>query len=294
MVAIVNMNVTLDLDLLRVFVAVVDTGSFTAAAVRLNSTQSTVSQKVMRLEQAAEQRLLDRSRRKTQPTEAGEQLLGYARRMLALHDEAAAALSGAALSRTLRLGLPEDFASTLVTPVLAGFLRDHANVRLEVTSGLSRELRHGYEVGEFDLVMLKQRRGSGGVRRWPEPLGWLESAAHPVGDADPLPLVAFPPHGLYRGDMTAALDAIGRRWHIVYTSSSLASLQSAIGDGLGISLLPLRTALPGHRVLPPARGLPVVDTMEIAIHHRDDAPDLVRDIAAALARLVEGSPAKDP
>jgi hypothetical protein len=62
---------------------------------------------------------------------------------------------------------------------------------------------------------------------------------------------------------------------------------SAIADGLGISLLPLRTALPGHHILPPARGLPAVDTMEIAIHHRDDAPDLVRGIAAALAGLVE-------
>jgi DNA-binding transcriptional LysR family regulator len=290
MLSIAIMNITLDLDLLRAFVAVVDAGSFTTAAGRLNATQSTVSQKLLRLEQAAGQRLVDRSRRKARPTEAGEQLLGYARRMLALHDEAAAALSGTALSRTLRLGLAEDLASALVTPVLARFRREHPQLRLEVTSGLSRELRHGYETGVFDLVMVKQRRGSGGVRRWPEPLGWLESALYPVADADPLPLVAFPPNGLYRGDMTAALDGIGRRWHIVYTSSSLASLQSAIGDGLGMGLLPLRAALPGHRILPPERGLPAIDTMEIAIHHRDDAPALVHDVAAALPSLVEGSP----
>jgi DNA-binding transcriptional LysR family regulator len=281
------MNTPLDLDLLRAFVGVVDSGSFTTAAARLNSTQSTVSQKVLRLEQATGQLLLDRSRRKVQPTDAGEQLLAYARRMLALSDEATAVLSGMAVSRVLRLGLAEDFASTLVTPVLARFLRDHANVRLEVTSGLSRELQHAYDVGEFDLVMVKQRRASGGVRRWPEPLCWLESAAHPVSEADPLPLVAFPPHGLYRGDMTNALDALGRRWHIVYTSSSLASLQSAITDGLGIGLLPARTALPSHRILPPASGLPAIDTMEIAIHHRHDAPELVRQIAASLARLVD-------
>lgn len=278
----------LNLDLLRAFVAVVDTRNFTAAARRLNSTQSTVSQKLLRLEEATGQRLLDRSRRRIEPTEAGEQLLGYARRILALNDDAMATLAGAAISRTLRLGLPEDFASRLVTPALAAFLRDHAHIRLEVTSGLSQDLQRGYDLGEFDLVMVKQKRGATkGVRYWPEPLCWLESAAHPMANADPLPLVAFPPHGLYRADMTDALDAIGRRWHIVYTSSSLASIQSAVADGLGISLLPARTTLPGHRALPLESGLPAMDAMEIAIHHRPDAPDMIRRIADELARIVD-------
>lgn len=282
------MNTTFNLDLLRAFVTVVDAGTFTAASRLLNSTQSTVSQKVLRLEEATGQRLLDRGRRKVLPTEAGGQLLGYARRMLALNDEASAALSGAAVSRTLRLGLPEDFASRLVTPALAAFMRGHANVRFEVTSGLSQDLQRGYDLGEFDLVMVKQRRGAvESPLRWPEPLCWLESKAHPLSAADPLPLVAFPPHGLYRGDMTNALDAAGRRWRIVYTSSSLAGIQSAVADGLGVSLLPRRTALPAHRVLSPASGLPAVEAMEIAIHHRRDAPELVRDVSALLAGIVE-------
>lgn len=282
------MNTTFNLDLLRALVAVIDTRSFTAASRLLNSTQSTVSQKVLRLEEATGQRLLDRSRREVQPTEAGEQLLGYARRMLALNDEAAAAISGTAASRTLRLGLPEDFASALLTPVLAEFLRERSNIKLEVTSGLSNDLLRSYELGELDLVMVKQKRGSsGGAMRWPEPLCWLESAAHPMSDADPLPLVAFPPQGLYRADMTNALDALGRRWHIVYTSSSLASIQSAIADGLGISLLPVRVALPTHRILSPTSGLPAIETMEVAIHHRSDAPALIRQLASALAQIVE-------
>jgi DNA-binding transcriptional LysR family regulator len=88
-------------------------------------------------------------------------------------------------------------------------------------------------------------------------------------------------------DALDALDALGWGWHIVYTSASLASLQSAITDGLGISLLPLRAALPDHRILPAASGLPAIDTMEIAMHHRHDAPELIRQIAAALAQLVD-------
>ncbi|MBL0373301.1 LysR family transcriptional regulator [Rhizobium sp. KVB221] len=282
------MNTLFDLDLLHAFVAVVDARNFTAASRHLNLTQSTVSQKILRLEETAGLRLLDRSKRTVRPTEAGEQLLGYARRMLSLNDEAVATLSRVSMNRTLRLGLPEDLASAFLTPVLADFIRSHDKVTLDVTSGLSQDLRRGYDVGEFDLVVVKQRSGGkDGVTRWPDPLGWLDSAMHPVIEADPLPLVAFPPHGLYRSDMTQALDAAGRRWNIVYTSSSLASIQSAIADGLGVGLLPLRAALPVHRVLTEAQGLPEIPPMEIAIHHRQDASALILAVAAALADAID-------
>jgi DNA-binding transcriptional LysR family regulator len=283
------MNTVLNLDLLRAFVTVVDARSFTASARLLNSTQSTISQKILRLEEATGQHLLNRGRRRVQPTEAGEQLLGYARRMLMLNDEASAAMSGTAVTRTLRLGLPEDFASRLVTPALAQFMRDHPNVKLEVTSGLSRDLQRSFNMGEFDLVMVKQKRGeTAGMMHWPEPLCWLESAAHPISAADPLPLVAFPPNGLYRNDMMNALDRVGRRWHLIYTSSSLASLQSAIAEGLGVSLLPRRAALPGHRVMTLANGMPEIEAMEIVIHHMRDAPEQIRRIADVLADVVDG------
>lgn len=281
------MNTTLfDLDLLKTFVAVIDCGSFTAAAKRLHSTQSTVSQKVLRLEQMAGHRLVDRSRRDIRPTEAGEQLLGYARRMLALNEEAGAALSGQRLNVTLRLGVPEDFAAGRVTRMLATFIRNHPQASLEVTSGLSRDLLDQYERGEFDLVLVKQRRGTaGGIMHWPEPLRWIDSASFPTIDRDPLPLVVFPLRGLYRDDMTNTLEALGRKWRISYTSSSLAGIQAAVADGLGISLLPARAALPAHALIG-AERLPSVETMEIAIYHQPDADPLIRELAGRLVRHV--------
>ncbi|MEJ5086720.1 LysR substrate-binding domain-containing protein [Brucella pseudogrignonensis] len=281
------MNTIFNLELLRAFVAVVDSRSFTAAALQLHSTQSTVSQKILRLEEAAGQSLLERARHDVRPTDAGEKLLGYARRMLHLHDEAAAAMTGSALTAVFRLGLAEDFAARLVTPTLAAFLRAHPKMKLEVTSGLSRELQKGFETGEFDLVMIKQKRGETlGTMHWPEPLSWLESADYPVSDVDPLPLVAFPPNGLYRGDMMEALDRIGRPWHVVFTSSSLASVQSAIAEGLGVSLLPARVALPSHRIVPKEAGLPFVEPMEIVIQHMENGPDQMRQLVQMLADIV--------
>lgn len=281
------MNAAFNLDLLRAFVAVVDSRSFTAAALQLHSTQSTISQKILRLEEAAGQSLLERARHDVRPTDAGEKLLGYARRMLHLHDEAAAAMTGSALTAVFRLGLAEDFAAKLVTPTLAAFLRAHPKMKLEVTSGLSRELQKGFETGEFDLVMIKQKRGETlGTMHWPEPLSWLESADYPVSEADPLPLVAFPPNGLYRSDMMEALDRIGRPWHVVFTSSSLASVQSAIAEGLGVSLLPARVALPSHHLVPKEAGLPFVEPMEIVIQHMENGSDQMQQLVQMLAKIV--------
>ncbi|MBY6142103.1 LysR family transcriptional regulator [Leisingera daeponensis] len=271
-------------DLLRSFVAVIDARSFTAASRHLNSTQSTTSQKIMRLEEAAGVRLVDRGRDGITPTEAGARLLGYARRILALNDEAAAVMSGAARAITLRLGLPEDFASGRVTRALADFIRQHPNTKLEVTSGLSRDLNRAYLQGELDLVLVKQHRGEArGAMHWPEPLAWFQGAGHALDECDPLPLVAFPSNGLYRTQMTAALDSAGRRWRLVYTSSSLAGLLSAIDAGLGISLLPRRVVGLGLDEIP---SLPNVDAMEIAIHQADPNTPFVSEIVQILADAV--------
>lgn len=277
-------NRSFNTDLLRSFVAVIDARSFTAASRHLNSTQSTISQKIMRLEEAAGVRLVDRGRDGITPTEAGERLLGYARRILSLNDEAAAVMSGAARSITLRLGLPEDFASGRVTRSLAAFIRQHPNTRLEVTSGLSRDLHRAYMMGELDLVLVKQhRREARGAMHWPEPLAWFQGAGQALVECDPLPLVAFPSNGLYRTQMTTALDSVGRRWRLVYTSSSLAGLLSAIDAGLGVSLLPRRVVGPG---LDEVSSLPGVDAMEIAIHQADPKIPFISEIVQILADAV--------
>ena len=268
-------------DLLRSFIAVVDARSFTTAARQLNSTQSTISQKIMRLEEAAGVRLIDRASSGIIPTEAGERLIGYARRILALNDEASAVLAGAARDVTLRLGLPEDFASGPVTQALAGFVQRHPRARLEVTSGLSRTLYRLFRDGDLDLVLVKQPRGAApGLRHWPEPLAWFQGATQRLDALDTLPLVAFPTGGLYRHQMTAALDVLGRKWRLVYTSSSLAGVLSAIDAGLGVSLLPRRVA--GSRLVE-MPAMPQVEPMEIVIHQADPDMPYLSEIVTLLA-----------
>ncbi|MEW9572571.1 LysR family transcriptional regulator [Rhodanobacter sp. Si-c] len=275
-----------DLDLLRALLAVADCGSFTAASARLHSTQSTVSQKVRRLEDMAGHELLVRGKRDVRPTDQGEKLLAYARRMLALNGEMLDALAGTAVV-TVRLGVPEDFVAGRTTRLLAGFSRRHPQVKLEVTTGLSRDLARAYDRGELELVLVKQRRDSReAVARWPEKLVWIDSARHPASGLDPLPLVAFPPHGLYRDEMIKVVEGQGRDWRISFTSSSLFGVQAAVAGGLGISLLPARAATPEHRVLTRRQGLPPIDSMDIAMLHRPMADPLTRELAGELARML--------
>lgn len=277
-----------DLDLLRAVVMVADCGSFTTAAARLHSTQSTVSQKVRRLEEMAGHRLLERGHGDVRPTDAGETLLAHARRMLTLNDEILDALSGNAVAMTVRLGVPEDFAAGRTTHLLAAFNRKHPQVKIEVTSGLSRDLGSGYDHGDLDLVVVKQRRNSReAVARWPETLCWIDSVRNPSVHLDPLPLVAFPTRGLYRDEMIEVAEQHGRRWRISFTSSSLFGIQSAVGDGLGISLLPARAVTADHAVLTPRSGWPRIDTMEIALLHRPTVDPVIKELAGDLAQMLE-------
>ncbi len=253
--------------LLRSFVAVADSENFTRAAERLHLTQSTVSQQVRRLEDNLGCKLLDRDQRRVVATAEGERLLAYARRILALHDEAADVLIHQQSEGVLRLAVPEDFAAERLMPLLSAFGVEHPGVRLEVTSGLGPELRRLYQRGEFDLLLVKQMgHNDECLASWPEPLCWVDSVENPAFGREPLPLVAFPVGGLYRHEMLHHLEVGGWRWRIAYSSASLASVCSAVTAGLGISLLPVRVVTAGHRVLEASSGLPDIQGVRLALY----------------------------
>lgn len=264
------------------FVAVCETLSFTRGADRVSLSQSTVSLQVKRLEDLLGCPLLERSSHQVQLTEEGERLLSYARRIIALNEEAHDALTGAWRDGVLRLGMPEDFAVPTID-LLADFSRQHPHLRLDVSSGLSADLRNAYEREELDLILVKQRRGQPQRAARQEPLLWLDSLAHPAIERAPVSLAMFPLGGLYRDELCQALDALGMRWRIGYCSGSLAALAAASAAGLGMTLLPASCRLPGHRVLGPAEGFAEITDFELALFYRDDAPASTAILAERLA-----------
>ncbi|MDX8535156.1 LysR family transcriptional regulator [Mesorhizobium sp. VK25A] len=237
----------LDPRLLRAFIAIADAGSFTQAAERLNMTQSTISQQLARLEDAVGQGLVDRDTRPIRPTAAGERLLGYARRILALQHEAETALGDPAGTSPVRIGVPEDIVNSQMADVFGGFARDNRAARLDVTAGLSRDLTRRYRAGEFDIVVVKEAAAEPDCRAsFPEPMAWFESANRQSDWPDPIPLVAFPPGGLYREAMFERIEREQRRWYIAFSGSSLRNVLVGVEAGLGLSLLPKSTVAGRH------------------------------------------------
>lgn len=277
----------MDLGLLRTFVSVVDSGGFTRAGERVHKTQSTVSQQVRRLEEQLGLSLLDRNSRSVALTDDGERLLGYARRLLALNDEAHSVLAGRPVTEVVRLGVPEDYAVERLPRLLSGFARQNRRVRLDVRCDLSVRLRNDVEAGDLDLALVKQEPGRPGARAtWREPLCWVGPADEPVHLEDPLPLVLFPQGCVYRNRTVHELDRIGRAWRVAYSSPNHAGVRAAVVGGLGISVLPRSAVPPGTRRLGPDDGLPPLPETELALLIGDGARG---DGAELVARLLVDS-----
>lgn len=283
-----------DLELLRSFVSVVDAGGFTRAGERVHRTQSTVSQQIRRLEEDVGQPLLNRSGKDVTPTEAGERLLSYARRLLALAEEARDVMSRPGHEGAVRLGIPEDFAAYRLTELLAAFSRSHRGLRLDVRVDQSLYLKRDLERGDLDLALLKRDAGEkGGIAVWPERVHWVTSKAYPInGKIASVPLIGFPAGCLYRSRAIHAIESAGRSWHMAYTSSSLAGIQAAIAAGLGLSILSEIAIQPDHRVLTARDGLAPIDKTEVALVASPEANSATLRLADRLAEFCNAVQAK--
>ncbi len=258
----------LDPDLLRAFVTVVEAGGFSQAATRLMRGQSAVSLQIKRLEDVLGVRLLNRNPRHLSLTSEGEMILDHSRRILRLNDELVARVREPTLSGVVRLGAPEDFATSHLPRVLARFARSYPQVALEVTCELTLQVLERFNGGGLDIALIKREPSgaTGGIRVWREPLVWVAAERDFAETADVLPLVVSPRPCVYRKRATDALDRAGRDWRIAYTCESLAGNHAAVRAGLGITVLPKAmtpsdlTILDGEQTL-----LPELQDTEVAL-----------------------------
>jgi DNA-binding transcriptional LysR family regulator len=245
-------------ELLRSFVVVARTGSFTVASEHLCLSQSTVSQHIRRLEDLVGLPLFERDTRNVRLSRHGESLHGYAVRILDLMDEAMTNVCGPPLNGSVRLGLPEDFATSRLAAALASFVQRNPGVELVISTGLSGDLFRELDENKHDLIFAKRLSGSRrGYVVKSEPLCWCGSATAPLltGEAV-LPLAVHPEPSIARDRIFDALKAIGRPYRVAVVSSSVVVIHAAVTAGLGIS------AFTGYAI---AEGLVRLD---------EDLPDL--------------------
>ena len=263
----------LDLALLRTFVSVADSGGFSSAGARVHRTQSTISLQIRKLEEEVGRKLLHRSAHKVAPTEDGERLLAYARRILALTD-VAASLFLEPVEEVVRLGVPEDYAADRLPPILASFAANHPTVRLEVQCDMSSRLSAGLDSGDLDVVLLKEVDGDRpAIASWTDPLTWMAGPLPTNGGVAPelhpiLPLVAYPQGCVFRKRAVHELERRGRPWRVAYSSASLMGIQAAVRAGLGVAVGTERGVPADFRRLGVADGLPALPDSRTALFAR--------------------------
>jgi DNA-binding transcriptional LysR family regulator len=229
----------LDMDVLRSLVVANDLGGFVKAAGRLGRTQSAISLQMKKLEEQIGQTIFRKNGRGVVLTDTGDVLLGYARRILALNDEAVAATRGVAVAGTVRLGLPQDLAEHWLPKVLGPFHRTHPHIYFEAIVGRSRDLREQVVQGGVDIALTFGEIG----RPYDDaetlahlPLVWVGPHDFVAEPERPLPLALLDAPCMFRNFGIGALDAAGMAWRIAFTSPSLAGLWGAVEAGLGVTI----------------------------------------------------------
>ncbi|BEV71338.1 MULTISPECIES: LysR substrate-binding domain-containing protein [unclassified Paludibacterium] len=267
-------RVSLDLEVLRSFVAGVELGSFAQAAERVSRSTSAVSAQLKKLEEQAGQPLLRKAGRGLVLTPAGEVMLAYARRLLALNDEAVQAVQGSGVQGGwLRFGMQEDFAETLLPTILGRFSRAHPQFGLDVKVARNQPLLDGLTRGELDLALVWD-----GGESWPHrqamgtlPLHWIDSRESPCAwpGAAPVPLVLFEAPCLIRAAACTALEQAGHAWRQAFSSGSLSSLWAAVAAGLGVTV---RTPAGLPETLMIRHDLPPLPAIRCLLCRAEDVP----------------------
>ncbi|MEU6219431.1 LysR substrate-binding domain-containing protein [Streptomyces sp. NPDC047022] len=269
---------------LRTFLAVAQTLSFTQAARRLGVRQSTVSQHVRRLEDATGRQLFSRDTHSVELTEDGEAMLGFARRLLEVHEQATAYFTGARPRGRLRFGASEDFVLTRLPEILEAFRYDHPDVDLELTVELSGTLHELLTAGRLDLVLAKRRpEDPRGELVWHDKLVWIGAERLRLDPDRPVPLIVYPPPGITRARALQALEEQGRPWRIACTSGSLNGLIAAARAGLGVMAHSRGLVPPGLVRVPERAGLPELGEIDfVLVHGQRQAQSAGRALAAAI------------
>ncbi|WP_421696348.1 LysR substrate-binding domain-containing protein [Aestuariivirga sp.] len=277
----------LDIDLLKTFLAISDTGSFTRAAEEVNKTQSAVSMQMKRLEELLGRPLFARDGRASRFTPDGERLIEYARRLVSLNDEAVATFQRPELTGTVRFGTPDDYADRFLPEILARFARTHPLVTVDVDCLNTSVLFERTKRGEMDLALVTfgcNVSTDEPVRH--EPLVWVASARHSTHLLEVLPLAVSHGGCEWRSTVLTALEKMNRKFRIAYSSPNSNAVNAAVQSGLAVGAVPELCVRPGMRVLTEKDGFPSLGSFEIGLMRK---PGRSSSAVDALARHVTES-----
>jgi DNA-binding transcriptional LysR family regulator len=256
-----------DIDLLRTLVALADLGSLRLAATRVGRTQAALSLQMRKLQAQAGETIFAPESRKLVLTSAGEVLLSYARRILALNDEAQEAIRRSPVRGEVRFGTSQDFGEAWLPPVLAQFRKGHPSVGLEIRVDGGTRLVAAVDAGEIDLALalgLGERPNAICIGHLP--LVWIAHRDFTWRRGAKLPLALFTSPCRFRTKGITELDAAGICWEIALTSPSLYGVWAAVNAGLGATVRTPEGLLPELEVVDRKFGLPNLGSVDVSLY----------------------------
>lgn len=280
------MSRMLDLTSLRSFVAVADAGGVTRAAGQLHLTQSAVSMQLKRMEEGLGRALLDRSGRGVALTPEGELLLGYARRLLALHDEAMGRLTATEFEGEIALGVPQDVVYPFIPQVLRRFAAAYPRMRVNLVSSFTRQLRAMFERGDCAMILTTEEAvGPGGETLTERPLVWIGAPGGTAWKARPLRL-AFGRHCIFRAGVQRRLDEAGIAWEMAVDSDNDRAIEATVSADLAVSAVLAGAEPPLTEGIPHGGALPGLATFRINLYVAEGTRGPAEAALAALVREV--------
>lgn len=265
------MRRNLDLVALRSFVAVADAGGVTRASGFLNLTQSAVSMQIKRLEEMLGIDLLDRSGRQVALTAAGEQLLGYARKMLALNDEVMGRLTRDPHEGEIVLGVPHDIVYPVIPQVLQHFARNYPKMKVSLISSFTRVLKAQFARGECDIILTTEDGVDPEGETLAElPLIWVGAPGGMAWKQRPLRL-AYEHNCIFRQSVQAALDTAGIPWQMAVESDSTRTIEASVSADLAVHTVLAGSEPPYVERVPHGGALPELKRMKVNLYVADPA-----------------------
>lgn len=273
----------LDITTLRSFVAVADLGGVTKAAGFLHLTQSAVSMQLKRLEELIGVDLLDRSGRGISLSPSGEQMLGYARRMVSLNDEVMRRLTHEEFEGSVSLGVPHDIVYPVIPRVLQQFRAAYPRVKVQLVSSFTRALKEQFEKAELDLTLTTEAE-HGGEELGTLPLVWIGSPGGACWRRRPLQF-ASGRNCVFRGRTLDALDRAGIEWDVAVETESDRTVEATVSADLGIMAMLEGTEPPHLEVIDHCGALPDLGQQHINLYGGEEAKgDVIGHLADLLRR----------
>jgi len=280
-------SASLDSDLLRTFLAVVESGSISAGAERIGRSQSAASLQIKRLEEIVGQPVFERHGRGVTVTTVGEELLDVARRVVDLLDDGLGRIRSHDVTGTLRVGIPDEYGRDVLPEVLASFARHHPGVEVSVRCALSAQFPEMIQRGELDVavhdVAVPKKRHRILQR---ERTVWVTSRRHRADLRSPIPVSVFDKDCWWHDAAIHALDRSGKNYRIAYQSESVSGIIAAIESGIAVGVIAADAMQDDFRELLASEGFPKLPNSTLIVEAR---PGIDRSLALPMCDAIEAA-----